>query len=307
MRVLALTVSILFLSISSAANAQISWQPNFNLAPAMLQAQVLNPCPNGVCKGQSKSANKQSTTSVKKASAISSPKLKYTPSLDVRKKNLANFVQKSKMVDPDGARNMEQMFASFDIIGEMGKLMAQYGMRVDNLADAYTVYWINAWLGSRGRNDDLPKNQISAIRAQVAEALINTPQLVTATDAQKQEMSEAMLVQAALISSFVDGAKADPTMMTKVKSVVTQGARGMGLDLYTMDLTPQGFVPAKKGSSLDESDMPAMPNDGSTEQAFVARDDVPGNPTPNYMLIAAAGGAGLGGMFLLGKAMGRKN
>jgi hypothetical protein len=79
----------------------------------------------------------------------------------------------------------------------------------------------------------------------------------------------------------------------------------MGLDLYAMTLTANGFVPAKRGSAVDESDLQL--GSESEEQALASTEPSGNTESPNYVLIAAAGGAGLGGMFLLGKTMGRKN
>jgi hypothetical protein len=167
------------------------------------------------------------------------------------------------------------------------------------------VYWANAWLGSRGRSDDFDKTQILAVRNQAANALLATPTVVLASDTQKQEMAEALIVQAALIGSAVESAKSDPALMSKVKAAIAQGAKSMGLDLYSMTLTADGFVPAKRGSALDEEEAPSGLEGDLREQALASNN--PPVEAPNYTLIAAAGGAGLGGMFLLGKAMGRKN
>jgi hypothetical protein len=167
------------------------------------------------------------------------------------------------------------------------------------------VYWANTWLGSRGRSDDFDKTQILAVRNQAANALLATPTIVSASDKQKQEMVETLLVQAALIGSAVESAKSDPALMSKVKAAIAQGAKVMGLDLYAMTLTDNGFVPAKQGSAVDED--ASQPSPESGEQALASTEPAESGESPNYALIAAAGGAGLGGMFLLGKAIGRKN
>ena len=228
---------------------------------------------------------------------VSTSELLYKPSLTRRKVNLAQFVEKSRASDPASSAQLEKMFASTDIIVAVGKAMSLYGLNTNNLADAYAVYWTNAWLGSRGRNEDLPKTQMIAVRNQAASALLSSPELLAAADSQKQEMVEAMLVQAAMISAYIDNAKADPALMAKVKSAIAQGAKAMGLDLYAMTLTPNGFSPAKKGSALES-------NDDTQLAVGVSTSSDPS--TPNYIFIAASGGAALGGMFLLGKTIGKK-
>ena len=240
----------------------------------------------------------------RKPNLLPESSLSYSASAAVRKNNLSNFVKKTRAVDPEGASKMEAMFASADVIGAIGEGIAPFGLRTNNVADAYTVYWTNAWLGSRGRNDTLSKQQIAAVRNQAANALLTTPAFSSASNAQKQEMSEALLVQAALIEAYVDNAKSDPALMKKVKAAIAQGAKGMGLDLYKMTLTSDGFVPDKRGSAIDEDDLQS--GSESDEQALASTEPAESGESPNYALIAAAG-AGLGGMFLLGKVMGRKS
>jgi hypothetical protein len=122
--------------------------------------------------------------------------------------------------------------------------MASVGLKSNNVADAYAVYWTTAWLGTRGRSDDLPKSQMIAVRNQAASALSATSLFAKATNVQKQEMAEAMILQAVLISAFVDSAKSDATLMNQVKVAITQGAKGIGINLDKMTLTANGFVPS---------------------------------------------------------------
>ncbi len=184
----------------------------------------------------------------KQASAQQVARLNFTPSESRRQANFAQFANKTRETDPQGAAQMAELFASTDVIGAIGKGIAPYGLRTNNLADAYTVYWTNAWLGSRGRDDTLSKQQVAAVRAQAVNALLAVPGVAAASDAQKQEMAEAMLVQTALIEAYVGNAKSDAALMTKVKAAIAQGARRMGLDLYAMTLTPSGFATCQKGS-----------------------------------------------------------
>lgn len=61
-----------------------------------------------------------------------------------------------------------------------------------------------------------------------------------------------------------------------------------------MTLTQGGFVPADRRGEAD------------TGKANALASTTPPPAQPPYALIAAAGGAGLGAVFLIGKAMGRK-
>ncbi len=221
-----------------------------------------------------------------------------------RQANLANFVSKSRKVDPVGADKMAQLFASTDIIGMIDQKMQQtYGMRANNVADAYAVWWVSAWMGAKGRSDDATPGQMAMVKRQASNALASTPEFASASDASKQELSEAMLVQAAMIQGAIDAYKSDPAMLAKTRAAIAKGATGMGLDLSTMTLTEEGFIPARKTGA-------AEPAPGTPEQALAANTaPVPtaaNDTSPPYLLMAAAGGAGIGGVFLIGKMMGRR-
>jgi hypothetical protein len=134
-------------------------------------------------------------------SLLNQSTLVYKISMSARRNNFASFVKKTRASDPASADNMEKLFSSTDVIGAIGRGIEPYGLSTNNVADAYTVYWTNAWLGSRGRTDTLSKTQIMAVRNQAANALLSTPEFGSVSDAQKQEMAEALLVQAALIEA----------------------------------------------------------------------------------------------------------
>lgn len=184
----------------------------------------------------------------RQASAVD---LGYRPSLTARKKNMAQFVAKLRTRSPAGAAEVEKMFASTDVIAEMGKVIAPVGLRVDNVADAFTVWWINAWLASRGRDDDPSRGQVAAVRRQAAETFAANPQFARADNALKQEVAEANLVQAALIASLMQGARGNAAQKREIAKQVRKGARASGMDLDAIELTDAGFVPARRTGTAD--------------------------------------------------------
>lgn len=178
------------------------------------------------------------------ARPISASEFTYTPSLARRRANLARFVQRSRGGDPVGAARMEQIFAGTDVIAAMSRELAPYGLRTDNVADAYSVYWMNAWGAAHGDTSVPSRTTTQAVRAQVAETLAAVPVMRDADDAIRQEFAEALLVQAALISATQETYKNDPAMAAKLAAAVRKGARESGLDLDAMTLTETGFRPA---------------------------------------------------------------
>jgi hypothetical protein len=223
--------------------------------------------------------------------------LRYTPSKSRRTANLSRFVEKSRAADPAGAAQLEKIFASGDFIDKIGGALAQQGMRVDNVADAYAVWWINAWQATRGHNNVTSRTINDAVRDQAARALSASPQIVGAGDPAKQEFAESLLVQAAMIDAAVERSKGNSAQMRQIGAAVNQGAKRMGLDLTTMELTEQGFVPASTGSRP----RPTAP--GAPEEA-VAATATSANPGLYAPIALAALGAGVGGLIWRNRARG---
>jgi hypothetical protein len=221
--------------------------------------------------------------------------LRYIPSKARRTANMARFVSKTRASDPAGAKDLQNLFASGDIIEKIGGALAPRNLRVDNVADAYTVWWITAWQATRGRSDTTSDAVTEAVRAQSARALGSTAEFVQADDGAKQELAESLLVQAALIENAVDHAKGNPKLMRDIGVAVNKGAGGMGLDLTTMELTENGFVLGSVG---------AVANDG--EKAASVDAQKRGGAGTRYGLIAAAafGGVGIGSALWIGRRRG---
>ncbi|MET3725846.1 DUF6683 family protein [Sphingomonas trueperi] len=176
--------------------------------------------------------------------AVNPAALRYTPSKARRSANLAAFVQKTRARDPRGADDLQKVFAEGDFIERIGGLVASQGLHVDDVADAYALWWLTAWHAARGNNDTPPQQMISAVQAQAARAVLATGEIAQASDAQKQELAEALWVQSALIDVAMEQAKQDPARLRQIGDAVRQGAKGMGLDLDAITLTSHGFVPA---------------------------------------------------------------
>jgi hypothetical protein len=190
------------------------------------------------------------------ADAGAALKLGYTPSLARRRANLASFVSKLRTGDPQGAAALEQLTASTDLIEAIGGELARYGLRVDDVADAYAAWWVAAWQGWAGDSSDPTRAQLSAVRAQAARALSTTPQFVTPDEATRQELAESLLVQAALIGAMTEQLKTDPATKPQLRQAMDQAGRSMGLDFATMRLTDSGFDAVAAPAARSEAPAP---------------------------------------------------
>lgn len=170
---------------------------------------------------------------------------------------------------------------------------------MNNVADAYSVCWISAWNASRGSTETPSRVQIASVKNLIANAISATPAFISANQSQKKEYAEDLLIQSALIEAAIEKAENDPAQLRAIAKAVRKGAKASGFDLDNMTLTEDGFV-------LSSTETGSLETSNDNQLASVS--DAPvDSALPNYALIAAASGAGLGGMFLLGKAMGRKS
>lgn len=222
--------------------------------------------------------------------------LGFSPSLKRRQANYASFVERSRKIDPAGAGQLAETL-KMDPVAMMKPELAKVGLSVDDVADAYTVYWVEAWQAVHGISGASSRATAQAVRRQAADAIAATPEFATATPAQKQEFAEAMLVQALLIGAAKEQAGGDRAKLRQVSAAVEKGARASGFDLRAVTLSEEGFGPARKTGAAD-------PAPGAEPQALAATEDA--SSRPSYGFLAAAGGAGLGAAFLMGKAMGRR-
>ena len=209
-----------------------NWMSTFNMDPV-----------SQLVEQERRNADAQAEPEPPATSPASASSLRFTATTDRRAANLASFVQKTKAVDPAGAEQLETLFASSDIIALMEQELSKVGLHTDNLADAYALWWINCWSAVHAEFSTPDRATIDAVRGQAARALVTGGKTAEISDALKQQFAEAMLVQALLLDSALQQAKGNPAQLELLATAANAGAKGMGLDMENMILTPEGFVP----------------------------------------------------------------
>ncbi|MFC4254460.1 hypothetical protein GRI97_03420 [Altererythrobacter xixiisoli] len=175
--------------------------------------------------------------------SVDAAALTYQPSLERRRANIAAFVADTRQRNAAAGEDLGRVLTQNDVIAAFEPELATFGMRVDNVADALALYWIVAWQTSQGHNNNFSPAKAQAVSGQAARALASLPAITTAGDADKQQFAEALLVHALLLDAGVTRAEGDAQMTAMLGDVARSGAQGMGMDLATMELTEQGFVP----------------------------------------------------------------
>ncbi|MEJ6403631.1 DUF6683 family protein [Yoonia sp. 2307UL14-13] len=168
--------------------------------------------------------------------------LVFSPSIERRRQNYANFIQKSRRVDPTGAAQLESDLSRTDILAFADGPLRNLGFDPNNVADAYSAWLMTAWLAAQGRTDTPSMRTMNAVRDQVTEVFLTLPEVTAASDAVKQETAEAYYLQALMIDVTVDAAKSDPAYMEQLKAAVRQGAIASGVNLDMFNLTENGLV-----------------------------------------------------------------
>jgi hypothetical protein len=237
-----------------------------------------------------------------KRSNIVSATLTYTPTKSRTRDNLRAVGRRLAKSNPTNAVQAEQLFANNDIIGAVGGALDQLGLQRNNVAHAYAMYWVVYW-GLANKVYDTPSRAaMQSVAKQVEQSLVANPSFVALNNDQKQAAAEELMALTAIMDASSEQAKSDPAFAVQIAKASLEGSRKSGLDLDAMTLTEDGFVPVKKARKTGDA------SSAGAERAMAAADpaDDGGDTSPNYVLFAALGSATLGGMYLVGKAVGRK-
>lgn len=128
-------VAFLAIVVSGAAQAQYQM-----VSPMLYHGPVISYRDHVNAQKAPKAADR-----VAPGGAVDPAAMAYRPDPVRRRSNLAQFVAKTRAVDPAGADDLEKLFAQTDFIAAIGQAMAKQGLRLDNLADAYATWWVTAW------------------------------------------------------------------------------------------------------------------------------------------------------------------
>jgi hypothetical protein len=177
---------------------------------------------------------------------ISSATLTFTPNMQRRKDYFNALLAQYEQLAPGTAAQMRPLLFGEndgDIIQKIQKQIGpEYGMKTNNVADAYALYWIAAWETANGIFDQTtPPAQMKAVQTQVKDIMLSVPAMAALSDADKQSLAESLLTQAVVIGTLGGHVKADPANMPKVRAAALANAKAMGVNIEMFKLTPTGF------------------------------------------------------------------
>jgi hypothetical protein len=184
-----------------------------------------------------------STRGKDKAPAVQAASLNFTPSAKIRNASVERLFAQMRSVDPENAKKYESQYSNGRFFEALEGGMKVYGFTTNDVADSMSVWLAALWMGANGRSEDLTKAEITAVRNQIADTLKFSPDFAKASDAAKQELSDNLLVNAAVISGVVaDPAAKTPEGKAMLQRVTSKIGRDFGFDLTAIKITNDGFT-----------------------------------------------------------------
>lgn len=232
-------------SISTTAHAQ--WDNNF-------QVPVWNPGLDLLADSLRPPSNDDAGTKDYEEPKQQSPleKLHFSRSSSRARQNLMSFATDLRAKDQTKLDPLEYIFVRSDLENDFVdvdldlqayRAMNPMGLRNDNLIDAYTLWWVTMWEAAYGRPTFSSRpGMYGMVKRQVTEKLLQIPQFQSASNEQKQDFADALVVKALLLRDYMNKLEDSPTDLRTFGGAVAENARRSGLDLSAIELTQNGFV-----------------------------------------------------------------
>jgi hypothetical protein len=230
--------------------------------------------------------------------------MSFTPIQSQRKRNIADYVSSVAKIAPEYAPQLAAELADGAVFDQYSQMLGSLGLNANDVGDNLAVWWITAWEASSARSVDTPPAAFTKVKAQVAR-ILSEKALTAMSNTEKQRYADSLTIQTMVLANQIEQAKSNPDFAQQLAKGIKADAKKIGFDLDAMTLTENGFVPVKgiKTGAADDTSKAAHP---AVAETAVAANTTDKGDTTKWALIAAAGGAGLAGVFLFGKAMGRK-
>lgn len=154
----------------------------------------------------------------------------------------------SKTSGPAGAATVKAEFAKRGPVELWASMVSKDGLKAGDAVDAVAGYWILNWIiANQAHDQEFPTGPVLD---QVRAALVGSPRFTRLSEAQRQELSEVLmmnfLVQQAVYSQAVTAE--DKDMLRQLSAAaVARFSNEAGVDLRSIELTAAGFA-ARQGS-----------------------------------------------------------
>lgn len=171
--------------------------------------------------------------------------LDFRPDASVTRTVNARFATLLGNLQPDKRDQIASEFDSGALQAKFSELLTSYGYSSLNLADVMTAYLIIAWEVVHNKDATRYLNGIGIVHNSMRSALSHSPNVGALSDAQKQELAETLgnLTMLAAVAKNTLVQRGDTQSLGLLQENVRTTTQKFGIDLGTVQLTEQGFVP----------------------------------------------------------------
>ncbi len=169
----------------------------------------------------------------------------YRPAPDVAirvRGQFVDFIRKTSGSQAAIALNEE--FQRKNYLALWAQHVIQDGLHPNDVADAFTAYWVENWQMANKVNY-VPPARVQAVRSQVSATFSSNPAFARFTNAQKQEMSEIFIYnQIVQDANYTNALKRgdSATVQRLANASVARFRNEMHLNLRKVALTDAGFT-----------------------------------------------------------------
>ncbi|MGL4311076.1 MAG: DUF6683 family protein [Paracoccaceae bacterium] len=155
---------------------------------------------------------------------------------------ISRIADELNTIEPGSGTLLSVRLGQMDVFALIGTEAERLGMDSLNVADAITMWMVNSWMILNRVDGDPSVPAMQAVSAQVVSVFGIVGDLEM-TEAQRQELSEELLLRTVLASQAYEGLKGNPDALAGLDAQINAAARTMEFDFAQFDLTDAGFVP----------------------------------------------------------------
>lgn len=171
--------------------------------------------------------------------------MSFRPSSALRQQIVADFFAQLEANDPATGPTIRALFQQVDVFVEVDRAVGKYGLNTSNLADSTAIMLDTLRDAALGKISEPTPAQAIGLRNQLAHLLALNPEQLPRTDAERQRLSDNMILSASVIAFALDTAisTGDPaTLKQFTDSMSALLVQELGVDLRSLRLTDKGYV-----------------------------------------------------------------
>jgi hypothetical protein len=166
----------------------------------------------------------------------------FEPSLERRRANIIRRIEQMQTVDTVGATALRAATATGDTLAAFASRVRPFGINAYSVADAFAAWITTSW--EEMQSPPASSLAVLRLRAQVERALREIPEFASATDAEKQEFAEALILNLLAVAPRVREQRENAAARASLLVTLKRAGAELRVDFEHMTGTSQGFMPS---------------------------------------------------------------